>query len=86
MERHAHVSDAVVCFALSCFTLYVLPVVYSAHMRELALEALLWFTQLPASRDRPASLTPKDLVEWMSTGGGVGGGACSSPVPFGASC
>lgn len=42
--------------------------VFSAHMREKALEALLWFTQLPAPRDRPPILTPSEMVQWMSTG------------------
>lgn len=46
--------------------------VYSAHMREKALEALLWFTQLPAPRDRPPLLAPSEMVQWMSTGGGEG--------------
>jgi hypothetical protein len=44
--------------------------VYSAHMREKSLEALLWFTQLPAPRDRPPQLTPHEMVQWMSTGVG----------------
>jgi hypothetical protein len=48
----------------------VCPAVYSAHMREKALEALLWFMQLPAARDRPGLVTPSEMVQWMSTGGG----------------
>jgi hypothetical protein len=51
------------CLRASC------PAVYSAHMREKALEALLWFMQLPAARNRPGLLLPSEMVQWMSTGG-----------------
>jgi hypothetical protein len=57
----------VLCTAL-CLRVAVCRAVYSAHMREKALEALLWFMQLPAARDRPGLLTPREMVQWMSTG------------------
>lgn len=60
---------ATLCCALCvCMHASITPTVYSAHMREKALEALLWFTQLPAPRGRPPLLTPQNIVQWMSTG------------------
>jgi hypothetical protein len=56
------------CCAVPCRAACVSCAVFSAHMREKALEALLWFTQLPAPRDRPPLLTPSEMVQWMSTG------------------
>eukprot|EP00878_Enallax_costatus_P001838 GHUV01001996.1.p1 GENE.GHUV01001996.1~~GHUV01001996.1.p1 ORF type:complete len:1153 (+),score=396.09 GHUV01001996.1:337-3795(+) len=45
---------------------------FSAHQREKALEALLWFSQLPASsRGAAPLLTPKQIAQWLSSGGGT---------------
>ncbi|KAF8062701.1 SPAC3H8.02 [Scenedesmus sp. PABB004] len=45
---------------------------FSAHQREKAMEALLWFSALPAgSRGPPPPLAPRDIARWMSSGGGT---------------
>jgi hypothetical protein len=42
---------------------------FAAHQRGKALEALLWFSQLPSGSRGPAPLiTPRQIVTWMSSG------------------
>eukprot|EP00879_Flechtneria_rotunda_P022502 GHRR01023753.1.p1 GENE.GHRR01023753.1~~GHRR01023753.1.p1 ORF type:complete len:1357 (+),score=559.90 GHRR01023753.1:692-4762(+) len=44
---------------------------FSAHQREKALEALLWFTQLPLRKGYDPLLSSQQALQWMSLGGGT---------------
>ncbi|KAF6252279.1 hypothetical protein COO60DRAFT_1704362 [Scenedesmus sp. NREL 46B-D3] len=47
-------------------------VCFAAHQRGKALEALLWFTQLPSgSRAHAPPISPRQIVTWASSGGGT---------------
>jgi hypothetical protein len=52
-----------------CAACCLLAAGFAAHQRGKALEALLWFSQLPSGSRGPAPLiTPRQIVTWMSTG------------------